>query len=119
MADHSDPIVSISSSYELDLYASASQSSCVLRIISTCRYFLTINPELTTKVTYRIFKVLLSAKGYVIIQARCTYQTFEKDMLIVYSINGEKIAQRELDEFVNGILLDSLQYHIVKIFLND
>lgn len=113
MTDHYEAIVSIDSSFALDLYVSASRASCVLRIASTNRYFLTITPELSLKVKYGIFKVLLSARGYLIVQARSEFKTYDKDMLLVYSLNGEKIAQLELEEHLNAILFDPHQYFIV------
>ncbi len=113
MTDHNDAVVSIDANYELDLYASASKFACVLRVMSTNRYFLTISPELSRKVKYRIFKILLSSRGYIVIQARSVFATYEKDMLVVYSINGEKIATRELEEFLNAMILDQTQYFVV------
>jgi len=113
MTDHYGTILTIDSSYELDLYVSASRFSCVLRVASTNRYLLTIKPELSLKVKYGIFKVLLSARGYLIIQARSEFKTYEKDMILVYSINGEKVAELELEEHVNAILFDPHQYYIV------
>ena len=115
MADHNDPVASLDANTELDLYASASRTCCVLRVASNDGYFLTIVPELAGKVRYSIFKVLLSARGYVIIHARSVYKTYERDMLMVYSVNGEKIVQKELDEFVNAILMDPHHYFIVRM----
>ena len=63
---------------------------------------------------YNIYKVLLSARGYVVILARSAFAAYEKDMLLVYSINGEKVAQRELDESINAILFHTYQYYIVE-----
>ncbi len=117
MTDHNDAIVSLDANSELDLYASASKTSCVLRVASNNRYFLTIQPELSLKVKYEVFRVLLSSRGYVIFHARSAFKTYERDMLIVYSINGEKVAQRELDEYVNAILLDPHGYFVVLLFM--
>ena len=113
MTDHNDSIISVDSSYELDIYATASTTSCVLRIMSTNRYFLTIKPQLDFVVKYKIFKIMLSFRGYLIIQARTAFATLEKDLLMVYSINGELIAQKEVDESLNAIIFDHNQYFIV------
>lgn len=113
MTDHNEQIVSVDSSYELDIYATSSCSSCVLRIMSTNRYFLTIKPQLDFVVKYKIYKIMLSLRGYLVIQARTAFTTLEKDLLIVYSINGELVAQKEVDETLNAILFDNSQYFIV------
>ena len=113
MTDHCDSIVSISSSYDMDLYTSGSNFSCVLRNISNNEYFLTITPELTLTVKYRIYRVILSQRGYVIIQARSLFKTFYKDMLLVYTINGELVIRKELEELINDIILDKYGYYIV------
>ena len=118
MTDHNEQIISIDSNYELDLYASASKHSCILRIISTNRYFLEIIPELVFAIKYKIFKIVFSFRGYLIIQARTAYETLEKDMLIVYSINGEKVAQLEVEESLNSILFDPTNYFIVLLSHN-
>ncbi len=115
MTDHSDTIVSLDANSEVDLYASASRAGCVLRVASDNCYFLTIVPEVVSKskVKFSIFRVLLSARGYVVFHMRSDYKTYVHDMLVVYSINGEKIAQCELDETVNAVLIDPLHYFIV------
>lgn len=70
-------------------------------------------PGLSLGVKYNIFKVVLSARGYLVVQARTAFSTYEEDMLIVYSINGEKVAEQKLDEFVNAMLFDPTEYYLV------
>jgi len=118
MTDHYDPIVSIDSNTETGLYASASNNSCVLRVSSNNKYFLTIKPEFPNNVKYRIYRVLISPRGYLIIQARSLFKGYDKDMVIVYTINGEEVCRRELDECVNDMLLDTYGYHIVNYYEN-
>ena len=115
MTDHYDAIISIDSSYELDLYVSASKSICVLRISSTKQYFLSITPDFNSKIKYNIFKVLLSGRGYLIVQARSALKIYKKDMILVYTINGEEVSRLILDELINSILFDMHQYFIVKV----
>jgi len=105
--------VSIDTNYECDLYVSASKNTCVLRTTSTNKYFKTITPEFPSKGKYKIFKVLLSPRGYLVIQGRNTIKYNEVDILQTYSINGEKIAEKCLEEYLNAILLDNLGYFII------
>lgn len=114
MTDHYDAIISIDSSYELDLYVSASKTFCVLRVSSTNQYFLTIAPSFASKPRYHIFKVLLSARGYLIVQARSSLSTHKKDAFVVYTVNGEEVARLGVEELVNSVLLDVHQYYIVR-----
>ena len=91
MTDHYEPIISIDSSFDLDMYVTASNYSCILRVASTHKYFLTITPDLnpvSSNVKYRIYKVLISPRGYVIIQAKSLFKAYNKDMMLVYTING-------------------------------
>ena len=111
--DHDSSIISIDANFDIDLYVSGSANSCIIRVISTNRYFKTISPNLFDVAEYSIFKVMISARGYIVIQERSTFSNYEHDKLIVYSINGEKIAERKLDEYINGLLFDQTQYFIV------
>ena len=111
-------MLTIDANYGLDLYVSGSKCSCVLRVISTNCYFLTIAPKLGLKVNYRIYKVLLSVRGYLIIQCKSELKTYERDMLLVYGINGDLVALKELDEFLNDIFFDTHQYFIVQSIKN-
>ena len=113
MADHSNPIVSIDSNYALDLYVSASTTMCVLRVASTNQYFLKIIPQIDLKVEYKLFKVLLSARGYLVIQARSKFVPCRWDMILVISINGEEVSRIKLNECINDIVFDVYHYHIV------
>ena len=95
------------------MYVSASNFACVIRLMSTNKYLLTIKPELSFSVKYRIYRVMLSPRGYLIIQARSLFKTFNKDMLLIYTINGEEVAKLELDECVNDMVLDKHGYYLV------
>lgn len=112
--NHDDPIITIDSSYALDLCVSACKSTCVLRVASTNHHFLTITPKLALKVSYRIYKVLLSARGYLVVQSKSELRTYNKDMISVYSVNGDLVALKELDEFINDVFFDPHQYFIVR-----
>ena len=113
MIDHHDPIISIYACYELDLYASATKHTCVLRVMSTNYYFRTIIPDLQSKLRYKIFRVVLSLRGYAIFQLRSAFSSYGKDALVIYSIHGERIVSKELDESINTFILDRFQYFIV------
>eukprot|EP00826_Nyctotherus_ovalis_P045150 TRINITY_DN4959_c0_g2_i1.p1 TRINITY_DN4959_c0_g2~~TRINITY_DN4959_c0_g2_i1.p1 ORF type:complete len:154 (+),score=34.16 TRINITY_DN4959_c0_g2_i1:25-462(+) len=102
------------SSYPLDLYVSASTNSCVLRVASTNQHFLKLVPQLDPHIEYKIFKVLLSVRGYLVVQARNKLALCKQDLLLVFSINGEEIARTQVNEFINAILLDPYQYFIVR-----
>ena len=106
-------MVSIASSFGLDLYVSASSDSICTRVSSTNRYFCAIVPELSRAMKYSIFKILMSARGYIVIQARTAFCACEPDMLVVYSINGAKIAEQKMDEFLNAMLMDPTEYFVV------
>ncbi len=106
-------MVCLTSNYDLDLYASASASVCILRIMSTNAYFQTIKPVLREEHPYRIFKLLLSSRGYLVIQEKCLHHNCHKDMLLVYSINGERIHELCLYESINAMFFDSTHYFIV------
>ncbi len=106
-------MVSLAASYGLDLYASASSASLCLRVVSTNRYFRTISPELSSGgVRYGIFKIVVSSRGYVVVQARTLC---DQDLLVVYSINGARIAAQRLDEFLNAMILDPTEYYVVSV----
>ena len=112
--DHSTAIVDIASNYELDLFLSASASAITLRAISTNKYFRRIIPQLSHSHMHIIYKILLSPRGYVIILARSKYSGYGIDIIAVYSINGEKIGEKQLTESLNGMVLDYTGYYIVR-----
>lgn len=114
MTDHDGPVVSIDSSHPLDLYVSASATTCALRVASTNRGFLHFAPQLDAHVDYRIFKVLLSARGYLVVQARNQLALCTLDLLLVLSLNGEEVARTQVNEFINAIVFDPYQYFIVR-----
>jgi len=111
--DHNDDVISMNSSYELDLYVTATRVSYVLRVASTNEHFLTVHPNLSSNVKYSIFRVMLSARGYVVIQARSQFKAYGKDMLLTYTINGEEVCRVELEEVINDLLFDIHEYFIV------
>jgi len=113
MNDFSETVISIDSNYELDLYAAACKTSVIIRVMSTNRYLLTIEPELNAKLRHKIYRVLLSARGYLLIHTRSEFSGYENDGLHVWSINGEFIGNIEFGEIVNDILLDQYGYNIV------
>ena len=113
MTDHNEPVVSIDSSNNLDMYISASSVSCVLRISSNNKLIGKIIPDLSKSLNYFIYRVMLSSRGYIIIQARSAFKTYNKDMIVVYTINGEKVNSFEVDELINDMVLDRSEYFIV------
>lgn len=72
---------------------------------------MTIKP--TSSGPYAIYKALLSARGYVVIQTRSYPEANSSDIIVVYSINGELIAETKFHENINAILFDPTQYFIV------
>ena len=104
-------VISIDANYEMDLFVSASKTKCTLRVISTMSFFRTIKPKLTG--SYQIYKVLLSARGYIVLQLRSYIEQCNVDIIQCYSINGEFVAETKLDENVNAILFDKTQYFLV------
>ncbi len=91
----------------------------MLRVGCTNRFFRKIVPGLVDcKVRFGIYRLLLSARGYVVIQARCPATAYDNDIFFVYSINGELIARKKVTQQINAIIFDSMQYHIVNIFIN-
>lgn len=104
-------IVSINANYEMDLFVSASRTKCILRVISTMYLFRAIKPKLTGN--YAIFKVLLSARGYLVIQLRSYGELNNIDIIQCYSINGELVAETKFEENINAILFDKTQYFLV------
>ncbi len=108
--------MAIDSNYELDLFVTSSAGRCVLRVMSTRRYFITLKPFLRNfNVSFRIFATYLSSRGYLIIHSKSTLAKYQRDMLEVYSINGEKVAQRVFDEQLNAVILDETQYFLVSL----
>lgn len=111
--NHTKAVVSIDACYGLDIYVSASKKECAIRLISSDMYFLTIAPDLDPKLRYEIFRVMISARGYIIIQAKSAHSVAGKNIFMVYSINGENIVNKECNEFINAAMLDQLQYSLV------
>jgi len=119
MMDHTKAIISIDACYNLDVYVSASKKKCALRLISSNVYFLTIVPNLDSKLKYKIFRVMISSRGYVVIQARSANSVAGKNAFLVYSINGENIINKECDEFINAVTFDQLQYCLVHFYIQE
>lgn len=116
MASHAETVVSIDACHELDLYASATRRECVLRTMSTNCYFRTVFLSLPSKPDSKVFRVLLSSRGYVVVQARSGFTMYGRDTFVVYSVNGERVAMKELDELVNAVLFDQYKYFIVSVW---
>lgn len=107
-------MVSIDSSAAVDLYASASDSEICLRVLSTQRYLRTIAYEPLSGRFWAIYKVFLSAKGYIVLQLRRRARDCDEDAVVVYSINGVKVIERRLKELLNSIVMEpTTQYHII------
>eukprot|EP00826_Nyctotherus_ovalis_P064835 TRINITY_DN9518_c0_g1_i3.p1 TRINITY_DN9518_c0_g1~~TRINITY_DN9518_c0_g1_i3.p1 ORF type:complete len:120 (-),score=10.40 TRINITY_DN9518_c0_g1_i3:381-740(-) len=115
MMNHTKAVVSIDACYDLDVYVSASKKEYTIRLISSNIHFLTVVPDLDPKLRYEIFRVIISARGYIIIQAKSAHSVAGKNIFMVYSINGENIVNKECNEFVNATMLDKLQYSLVNI----
>jgi len=63
---------------------------------------------------YNIYKILLSNKGYVVIQLRGVFSVGNADIITIYSINGIQIAYQRLDEIINSMMLDPLtEYFLI------
>ena len=108
-------MVSINACYELDLYASITKQECVLRVMSTNKYFLKIIPQFKLKISYKLFRVMVSLRGYIILQARSSFISYGHDLFTVYSMNGEQLIVKELDELINAVVFDQYQYFIVLV----
>lgn len=112
--DNDQGIISIDTNYELDLYSSASPNSVVLRIISTNKHLCTIHPELwANRMPYQIYNVLLSPRGYIVIHKRSGQGAYCKDFIDIYSINGEKVAARNIEEYYNAMIFDETGYFLM------
>ena len=90
------------------MYASSSKSQISLRVLSTHRFFRTITVTLDEE--YEIFKILLSGRGYIVVQIR---SACNRDILAVYSINGVKIVEKLMNELLNVIILEPVTEYFV------
>lgn len=99
--------------HELDLFATASEKKCCLRALSTGKRHLSIKSTLDEQ--YGVFSILLSSKGYLVMCSR-TKNMAEgsngKDIIEVFSINGEKVVQRVIDGNLNALLFDETGYFL-------
>ena len=88
--DHPEAILSIDSNQGLDLVASCSSVLCALRVISTNRFFRNIQIMIETnkKMKTILYRAMLSARGYLVIQARSFFPGYEKDIIIII-YNGQ------------------------------
>jgi WD40 repeat protein len=114
--DHSRAIISIDTSYELDLIASASlDGTIVIRVMSTGKFVQLIQPTLHIADTqYVLNQVRFSWRGYVLAVARARAgKSKESDCLLVYSLNGELMRLREAGEVVNCIVMDGSGYNFI------
>jgi hypothetical protein len=63
---------------------------------------------------YNIIQVRLSVRGYLLIIARLKHnKSFRKDLIIVYSTNGEKINSSEAPGLINSIVFDESGYQFI------
>jgi len=57
--------------------------------------------------------MLLSDKGYIILQLRKRVKDYKEDAILVYSINGIKVIERILKEQLNTILLEPTTHYYI------
>jgi len=117
--DHMSSIVSIDSNYSLDLHITATSEECGVRVSSTNRFYKKILPQLKySAAQHKIHAVLLSERGYIVLHLKNVYTHCDSDIFTVYSINGEFIVYKTMDESINAVLFDRTQYFIVFFCLN-
>jgi len=95
------------------MFVTASDKKCSLRVLSTGKHHLKIKSTLDDK--YKIFSVLLSSRGYLVICSRAyikSERSYTKDVIEVFSINGEKIIQRATEGNLNALLFDETGYYL-------
>ena len=61
-----------------------------------------------------IFKILLSGRGYIIVQLRQISPSYFQDTIVVYSINGVMLVIQKLDEILNDMVIEpTTEYFII------
>lgn len=114
--DFSLGIISIDDSKELDIVVSASLDGTVsIRKTSTGKYLRSLTPKADiNSESYDIRLVRLSYRGYILIVLKHTLSRIEaSDYLMVYSINGEYVIGKKVEDKIYSALLDETGYTLV------
>eukprot|EP00826_Nyctotherus_ovalis_P045800 TRINITY_DN5101_c0_g1_i1.p1 TRINITY_DN5101_c0_g1~~TRINITY_DN5101_c0_g1_i1.p1 ORF type:complete len:756 (+),score=110.20 TRINITY_DN5101_c0_g1_i1:92-2269(+) len=109
--DHSEEIITMDACESLDLLATAGTDNLiVLRKASNGKFISVMKPDGINAAEYTISHIRLSYRGYIIIVSKSKEA---KDIISVYSVNGERICHRATQDSISSLVLSEDGYEFI------